>query len=71
MNGKGSEKYKRLLVKKHQELLAANTSAGALIPAAGCVEGDLVEQANADAEAELEIQLHRSEGGFCEPLKMH
>jgi hypothetical protein len=54
------QKYKRLLVEKHQELLTA--SAGALIPAAGHIEGDLLDQASADAEAELEIQLHRTDG---------
>jgi DnaK suppressor protein len=62
MNAKGLEKYKRLLVEKRQELLTANTSAAALIPAAGCVDGDLVEQANAEAEADLGIQLHRADG---------
>jgi DnaK suppressor protein len=60
VNAKGLQKYKRLLVEKHRELLVAST--GALIPAAGCVEGDLVEQASADAQAELVIQLHQTDG---------
>ncbi len=62
MNAEGLQKYERLLVKKRQQLLTANTSVDALIPAAGRVEGDLVEQANAEAEADLGILLHRSDG---------
>ncbi len=60
MHAKELQRYKRLLVEKRQKLLTA--SAGGIIPAAGCVEGDPGDQANADAEAELEIQLHRTDG---------
>ena len=59
MHPKELERYKRLLVEKRRELLTA--SAGAVIPAAGRVEGDPLEQATAEAEAELEIQLHRTD----------
>jgi len=62
MHAKELQRYKRLLVKKRQELLTASTNAGAVIPGAGHVEGDPVDQASADAEAELEIQLHRIDG---------
>jgi RNA polymerase-binding protein DksA len=60
MHVKELQRYKRLLVKKRQELLTAGV--GTMIPAAGCVNGDPGDQANADAEAELEIQLHRTDG---------
>jgi RNA polymerase-binding protein DksA len=60
MHAKELERYKRLLVTKRRELLTAST--GARIPPAGRVEGDPVDQATADAEAELEIQLHRTDG---------
>jgi RNA polymerase-binding protein DksA len=60
MHAKESERYKRLLVEKRRELLTVST--GAAIPAAGRVEGDPADQATADAEAELEIQLHRTDG---------
>jgi DnaK suppressor protein len=32
------------------------------VPAAGGLEGDLIDQANADAEAELQIRLHETDG---------
>ncbi len=58
MHAKELQRYKRLLIEKRQELVTASTSAGAVIPPAGRVEGDPVDQANAEAEAKLEIQLH-------------
>jgi DnaK suppressor protein len=67
MHAKELKRYKRLLVEKRQELLTA--SAGAVIPAAGRVEGDPVDQANADAEAELEIQLHRTDGRLLRAIE--
>jgi DnaK suppressor protein len=60
MDAKELQRYRRLLVEKRQELLTAG--AGAMIPAAGGVEGDPADQANADAEADIEIQLHRTDG---------
>jgi RNA polymerase-binding protein DksA len=62
MHAKELLRYKRLLVKKRQELLTASTGEGSVIPGAGGFEGDPVDQANADAEAKLEIQLHRTDG---------
>jgi DnaK suppressor protein len=59
MDAKELLRYRRLLVNKREELLTE--SRGAVIPAAGGVEGDPVDQANADAEAELEIRLHRTD----------
>jgi DnaK suppressor protein len=56
------QKYKRLLIEKRQELLSASMSEGAVIPGAGRVEGDPVDNANADAEAELQIRLHQTDG---------
>jgi RNA polymerase-binding protein DksA len=47
------------LVEKRKELLTPST--GAVIQAAGRVEGDPVEQATAEAQAELEIQMHRTD----------
>ena len=60
MHTKELQRYGRLLAKKRRELLTATT--GAVIPAAGRVEGDPVDQATAEAEAELETQLHRTDG---------
>jgi DnaK suppressor protein len=69
MHAKELQKYKRLLVKKRQELLTATTSADAVIPGAGHVDGDPVDQANADTEAELEIQLHRTDGRLLRAIE--
>jgi RNA polymerase-binding protein DksA len=60
MDVKESQRYRRLLVEKRKELLTPSTRA--VIQAAGRVEGDPVEQATAEAQAELEIQLHRTDG---------
>lgn len=62
MNGEDLLRYERLLIEKRQELRRATTSAGALVPAAGHVEGDPVDKATAEAEANLQIQLHRADG---------
>jgi DnaK suppressor protein len=67
VNAKELQRHKRLLVEKRRELLTA--SAGAVIPAAGRVEGDPLDQANADAEAELEIQLHRTDGRLLRAIE--
>jgi DnaK suppressor protein len=67
VNAKELQRYKQLLVEKRRELLT--TSAGAVIPAAGRVEGDPVDQANADAEAELEIRLHRTDGRLLRAIE--
>jgi DnaK suppressor protein len=67
MDAKELQRYRRLLVKKRQELLTEST--GAAIPAAGRVEGDPVEQATAEAEAELKIQLHRTDGRLLRAIE--
>jgi DnaK suppressor protein len=67
MHANELQSYKRLLIEKRQESLAA--SSGALVPAAERVDGDPLDQANADSEAELEIQLHRSDGRLLRAIE--
>jgi DnaK suppressor protein len=67
MHANELQRYKRLLVEKRQELLAANS--GALIHAAGRIEGDPVDRAKAYAEAEFEIQLHHSDGRLLRAIE--
>ncbi len=55
------QRYKRILLEKQHELLSAKEDAGGRVPAAGGLEGDLIDQANADAEAELQIRLHQTD----------
>jgi DnaK suppressor protein len=62
MHAKELQRYKKLLVEKRQEFQKPTTSGGVLIPGAGGFDGDFVDQASADAEAELQIQLHQTDG---------
>ncbi len=56
----GLERYKGLLLAKRQELSVSATEASAPVPAAGGWQGDLIDQANADAEAELQVRLRQT-----------
>jgi DnaK suppressor protein len=62
MRAKELRKYKQLLDEKREELQMPLTSAGAVIPGAGGFEADFLDQATADAEAELQIQLRQTDG---------
>ena len=62
MNARDLARYKRMLLEKHQELVCLASEAKAPIPAAGIAQGDLIDQANADSDAELEIRLRRTDG---------
>ncbi len=55
------QRYKRLLLAKRQELSASALEASAPVPAAGGWQGDLMDQASADVEAELQILLHQGD----------
>jgi DnaK suppressor protein len=58
----GLQRYERLLLAKRDELSATRRSGPeALVPGAGGWHGDLVDQANSDAEAELQIRVHQSD----------
>ena len=54
-------RYHRLLLKKQREVSSALGEAQSRVPSAGGLEGDLIDQANADEEAELQIHLHQIE----------
>ena len=62
-------RYCRLLLKKQRELSSALGEAGSRLPAAGGLEGDLIDQANADEEAELQIHLHQTEGRLARAIE--
>ncbi len=55
------QRYKSLLLERQRELSSVQEGAGARVPAAGGLEGDLIDQANADAEVELQIRLHQTD----------
>src|SRR3989442_12734102 len=54
------QRYKKLLLEKPRELSSAQDDARARVPAVGGLQGDLKDEAN--AEAELQIRLHRTGG---------
>ena len=63
------QRYHRLLLEKQRELSAAQGDTLARVPAAGGLEGDLIDQANADAEAELQIRLHQTDGRLARAIE--
>ena len=63
------QRYKELLLDKQRELLSVQGVAAARVPAAGGLEGDLIDQANADAEAELQIRLHQTDARLLRAIE--
>jgi DnaK suppressor protein len=63
------QRFKKLLVEKRSELQMPRTSTGAVIPGAGSFEGDIADQASADFEAELHIQLHQTDGRLLKAIE--
>ncbi len=65
----GLQRYKRLLLAKRQELSSSALEASAPVPAAGGWRGDLMDQASADVEAELQIRLHQTDGRLARAIE--
>jgi DnaK suppressor protein len=61
VNARDLQRYKRLLLAKLDELSDTRVDLASPLMAAGALQGDLVDQANAGAEAELHIRLHQSD----------
>ena len=61
MNRRDLDRYKRMLLERKGELSVTSTEASSPIPASGGHRGDSVDQANANTEAELQIQLHQTD----------
>jgi RNA polymerase-binding transcription factor len=68
-SAKDLRRYKELLLEKQRELSLVQGDAGARVPAAGGLEGDLIDQANADADAELQIRLHQTDGPLLRAIE--
>ncbi len=60
MNARDLRRYKRLLLAKLDEVSASKGGAETLVPGAGGWQGDLVDQANSDTEAEFQVRVHQS-----------
>ena len=69
MNPTQLQRYRSLLLQKQHELLSGKSDDLARVPAAGSSKGDMVDQANADAEAELQIHLHKSDGRLLKAIE--
>jgi DnaK suppressor protein len=63
------QRYKKLLLEKQRDVSSAKPDAGTGVPGAGGCEGDLIDQANADAEAELQIRLHQTDGRLLRAIE--
>lgn len=63
------QRYKELLLNKQRELSSVPDNAEARVPASGGLEGDLIDQANADAEAELQIRLHQKDARLLRAIE--
>jgi len=69
VNARDLQRYKRLLLAKLDELSATRGGAEALVPSAGVSHGDLVDQANSDAEAELQVSVHQSDARLLRAIE--
>jgi len=63
------QRYKELLLEKQRELSSVQGDAAARVPPAGGLEGDLIDQVNADAEAELQIRLHQTDARLLRAIE--
>jgi len=69
VNAGDVERYKRLLLAKRDDVAAVRDDATALVPPAGESEGDLMDCANADAEAELHVRLRQTDGRLLKAIE--
>jgi DnaK suppressor protein len=63
------QRCERLLLEKRRELPSVLGEAQSRVPAAGGLEGDLIDQANADEEAQLQIRLHQTDGRLLRAIE--
>ena len=63
------QRYEKCLLEKQRELSSAKSGAEMRVPSAGGWEGDLIDQANAGAEAELQIRLHQTDGPLLRAIE--
>ena len=69
MDRRELDRYKRVLLAKRGELSVKNAGGENQVPAAGGREGDQADQATADAEAELQISLHQTDGRLLRAIE--
>ena len=69
MHAKDLQRYTRSLLAKRDELSALRDKATALVPPAGHSEGDLMDSASADAEADLQVRLLQTDGRLLKAIE--
>lgn len=62
-------RYRGFLFEKRRELSSAPAKGRALVPAAWGWRGDLIGQANADTEAELQIRSYQADGRLLRAIE--
>ena len=68
VNTRDLERYKKFLLARRGELSAPD-EAPTPVPPASDSEGDLMDQASAETEAELHIRLHATEGRLLKAVE--
>src|SRR5579859_2591818 len=61
-------RYKKLLLSKRDEIWLAQGERRTIVPPAGAPDGDLLESASADSEAELRISLRWTDGRLLQAI---
>ena len=69
MDVRDTQRYKRLLIAKLDELSATKDAVETPVPTAGGRSGDLGDQASSRAEAELQIRLHQSDAHLLRAIE--
>ena len=69
MNLKNSDRDRRMVLAKKREVSIGSTGAESPIPSAGGWQGDLIGQANAGTEANLQILVHQTDVRFFWAIK--
>jgi DnaK suppressor protein len=69
MDRRELDRYKYVLLAKRGELSVQNADGESRVPAAGGWDGDPADQANADAEAELQILLYQTDGRLLKAVE--
>ena len=62
MDRRELDRYKQVLLAKRGELSVMIADGESPVPTAGARDGDPTDRATADAEAELQIRLHQTDG---------
>jgi DnaK suppressor protein len=69
VNATDLQRYKRLLLARLDELSSKKAAAASLAPGAGHLQGDVIDEASANAEADLHIRLHESDAHLIQAIE--